>query len=226
MFVRGKLILQHYIPDKIVPGMWFLALQHKNVVLYEPKVFIDNPEQYEAFVQLNGYPVKPYIYYEGDPNIPEASYLLAGPEQIGWFDLGSHMDKMDDITTKEINNILEDEGYCQIEIEEDIEYFDDDEAMEGYDIVPFEDENGHFVPMLLEGKCTIRYHLHVDDFEEDEEEEDDDVEDDDDDDEDCDEYDNMCGSCSGTGMGQWDGSSCRVCGGSGAIYPDNSDWDY
>jgi hypothetical protein len=219
MFVRGKLILQHYIPDKIVPGMWFLALQHKDVVLYEPKVFIDNPEQYEAFVQLNGYPVRPHIYYEGDPNIPESSYLLVGPEQIGWFDEGSHTDELRDISMKELNNILEDEGYCQIEIEEDIEYFDDDEAMEGYDIVPAEDETGRFIATLLQGKCTIRYIIY-DDFEDD-----DDEEEYEDDEEDCDDYDNMCGSCSGTGMGQWEGTSCTICGGSGEIKTHNKEWD-
>lgn len=221
MFVQGKFILESYIPDKIVPGMWFLALQHKDVVLYEPGVFIDHPEKYEVFVQLNGYPVRPHIYIEGDPNVPESSYLLVPHDKIGWFDEGGHTDEMHDITLKEINNILEDSGYCQVEIEEEVVHYDDDESMDGYDVVPFEDENGHFVPTLLEGLCTIRYHLHVDDFDEDEE---DDIEDDDDD-EDCDEYDNMCGNCSGTGMGQWDGSSCMTCGGSGEIRTSNRDWD-
>ena len=217
MFVQGKLILQHYIPDRIIPGMWFLALQHKNVVVYETTSLIDHPEQYEAYVQLNGYPVKPYIYYEGDPNIPESSYLLVEPYQIGWFDEGGHTDELHDISIKEINNILEDDGYCQIEIEEEIFYFDDDEAMEGYDVVPVEDINGHFIPTLLQGKCTIRYHLHVDDYEEEESE----LEE---------EYDNTCGYCSGTGMGKYEGSSCTTCHGRGYIINMNNDdneadWD-
>ena len=109
--------------------MWFLALQHKDIVLYEPKVFIDHPEQYEAFVQLNGYPVRPHIYYEGDPNVLESSYLLAEPHEIGWFDEGGHTDEMHDLTIKEINNILEDDGYCQIEIHEEIVHYDDDESL-------------------------------------------------------------------------------------------------
>lgn len=156
MFVQAKLILQHYIPDRIIPGMWFLALQHKDVVLYEGKVLIEAPEQYEAFVQLNGYPVKPHIYYEGDPNVPESSYLLAEPHEIGWFDEGSHTEDMHDISMKELNNILEDDGYCQIEIEEHIVHYDDDESVDGWEYEPVEDVNGHFVPVLLEGKCTIR----------------------------------------------------------------------
>lgn len=207
MFIEAKLILQNYIPDRIVPGMTFLALQHKNVVLYEGKYYIDTPEQYESFVQLNGYPVKPYIYYEGDPNIPESSYLLAGPNEIGWFDEGSHTDEMHDITMKELNNILEDDGYCQIEIEEEVVHYDDDESLDGYNIEPVEDVNGHFVATLLEGKCTIRYHLHVDDYEEEEEEEE----------EINMEYDNTCGWCSGTGEGQYDGSSCSHCRGKGYL---------
>jgi len=222
MFVQAKLILQHYIPDRIIPGMWFLALQHKNVILYESTAVIDHLEQYEAFVQLNGYPVRPHIYYEGDPNVLESSYLLAEPHEIGWFDEGGHTDEMHDLTIKEINNILEDDGYCQIEIHEEIVHYDDDESLDGWEVEPVEDENGHFIPVLLEGKCTIRYHLHVDDFEEEEEE----IEEDDD--EECDEYDTMCSSCNGSGEGQWDGSLCRVCGGSGDARPPkrwNDDYD-
>ena len=220
MFVQAKLILQHYIPDRIVPGMWFLALQHKNVILYEGKVLVDSPEQYEAFVQLNGYPVKPHIYYEGDPNIPESSYLLAGPQQIGWFDEGGHTDEMHDVTMKELNNILEDDGYCQLEIEEHIVHYDDDESMDGWEYEPVEDENGHFIPVLLEGKCTIRYHLHVDDYDDDEEEEIEEIEEE----EEEEEYDSLCASCNGSGEGMWDGSTCRVCGGSGVCESDR-DWD-
>lgn len=222
MFVQGKFILESYIPDKIIPGMWFLALQHKDIVLYEPKVFIDHPEQYEAFVQINGYPVRPHIYIEGDPNVPESSYLLVPYTKIGWFDEGGHTDEMHDISMKEINNILEDGGYCQIEIEEEVVHYDDDESIDGFEIVPVEDNKGHFVPILLEGKCTIRYHLHMDDFEEEEEEEIEEEEDD------CDEYDTMCSSCNGSGEGQWDGSLCRVCGGSGDARPPkhwNDDYD-
>jgi hypothetical protein len=216
MFVQAKLILQHYIPDRIIPGMWFLALQHKNVILYEGKVLVEAPEQYEAFVQLNGYPVKPHIYYEGDPNVPESSYLLVEPHEVGWFDEGGHTDELHDISIKELNNILEDDGYCQIEIEEHIVHYDDDESVDAYNIEPVEDVNGHFIPTLLQGKCTIRYHLHMDDFDED------------DNDEECDEYDNICASCNGSGEGQWDGSVCRICGGSGDARPPklwNDDYD-
>lgn len=218
MFVQAKLILEHYIPDRLIPGMWFLALQHKNVVVYESTSLVDHPEQYEAFVQLNGYPVRPHIYYEGDPNIPESSYLLVEPNEIGWFDEGSHSEDLNDISIKEINNILEDDGYCQIEIEEEVIHYDDDEAMEGYDIVPVEDIDGYFIPTLLQGKCIIRYHLHSDDFEDDDEMEEDD----------CDEYNTICSSCNGSGEGQWDGSLCRVCGGTGDARPPkhwNDDYD-
>ena len=93
MFVQAKLILQHYIPDRIIPGMWFLALQHKNVILYESTAVIDHLEQYEAFVQLNGYPVEPYLYIVGNPNIPDETFLIATPEQIGWFDEGDVFEK-------------------------------------------------------------------------------------------------------------------------------------
>lgn len=148
MFTQAKLILQSYKPLKLEKGMWFLGMQHKEVVVYEMNYIPYNMEEY---VSLNGYPVEPYIYLEGNPNVPDETSLMAEPHQIGWFDEDEESDEMHDITLKEINNILENGGYCELEVEH--ENLDDDEA----------DDYIRVVPTLLEGKVTIRYEDPYDD---------------------------------------------------------------
>jgi hypothetical protein len=148
MFTQAKLILQSYKPLQLEKGMWFLGMQHKEMIVYEMNYIPYNMEEY---VSLNGYPVEPYLYLEGNPNVHDETSLMAEPEQIGWYDDGEHSDEMHDITLKEINNILENGGYCDIEVEE--EHLDDDEASDYIKIVP----------VLLQGKVTIRYEDPYDD---------------------------------------------------------------
>ena len=145
MFTQAKMILKSYFPIKLEKGMWFLGMQHKEIVVYQLTFDINNEEQKEIYMQLNGAPVEPYIYLEGNPNVPDETSLMAEPEQIGWFDEGEHTDDMHDITLVEINNILENSGYCDIEVEE--EHLDDDEASDYIRVVP----------VLFQGKITIRY---------------------------------------------------------------------
>ena len=145
MFTQAKLILKSYFPLKLEKGMWFLGMQHKEIVVYQLTFDINNEEQKEIYMQLNGAPVEPYIYLEGNPNVPDETSLMAEPENIGWFDEGEHTDDMHDITLREINNILENGGHCEIEVEE--EHLDDDEASDYINIVP----------VLFQGKITIRY---------------------------------------------------------------------
>lgn len=206
MFTQAKLILQSYKPLKLEKGMWFLSVQQKQPVVYEMNYVPTNAEEY---IQLNGYPVEPYLYIQGNPNIPDETFLIASPEQIGWFDEGEHSDDLHDITIKEINYILIDDGWCQVEVEE--EHLDDAEAQDDYI---------NIVPVLLENKVTIKYF-----FEEDEE----DYLLEGDDEFDPDDY--RCDMCSGTGMGPYDGTSCSFCSGDGINYrgrddDDDRDYDY
>lgn len=205
MFVQCKMILQSYFPLKLEKGMWFLGMQHNEVVVYELTYDIHNEEQKELYMQTNGAPVEPYIYLEGNPNVPDETSLMAEPEQIGWFDEGDHQDELRDITIKEINNILDNNGHCKIEVEE--EHLDDDEAQDDYFNV---------VPVLLYDKIIIRYDLNQ-------------VKPDDDDDEYYDEdEDEICVNCNGSGEGSHDGSICSVCGGDGVIKDerdDEGDWE-
>ena len=211
MFTQAKLILQSYKPLKLERGMWFLAMHHGEISVYELGYDVHNDHQIETYVQLNGYPVEPYLYVVGNPNIPDETFCIASPEEIGWFDAGEHSDELYDITIKEINNILDNNGYCQIEVRE--ENLDDDEAQEEYI---------NIVPVLTQNKVVIRYEYeeNYDDVEHIEEEQ-----------EEEEEYEPpMCGMCNGSGEGMWDGSSCSFCKGSGVIIEDNrdepDDWDH
>lgn len=210
MFTQVKLLLKSYKPLKLENGMWFLAMHHGQMSVYELGYDIHNEEQTETYLQLNGYPVEPYLYLVGNPNIPDETSLMAEPDQIGWFDEDENSDEMHDITLKEINNILDNDGWCLLEVEE--EHLDDDEA----------EDYIRIVPTLLEGKVTIRYIYN-----------DNDDNDDEDDEEDNEEYyddDVLCVHCNGSGEGMYDGTTCSMCGGSGVIDEDDDrdepDWDY
>lgn len=211
MFTQAKLSLQSYKPLRLEKGMWFIATHHDQVSIYELGYNIYSDEQKETFIQLNGYPVEPYLYIVGNPNIPDETFLIAEPNQIAWFDEGDHSDEMHDITIKEINNILDNDGYCQIEVEE--ENLDDDEA---------QDEYINIVPVIMQDKVVIRYQY--------------DDEDDNPDyilegDEEFDMDDYRCEICNGTGEAYADGVSCSSCGGTGSSYKgggrdEPDDWDY
>lgn len=203
MFTQAKLIMKSYKPLKLEKGMLFLAMHHGQISVYELGYDIHSQEQTETYVQLNGYPVEPYIYLQGNPNVPDETSLMAEPEQIGWFDEDEDSDELHDITLREINNILDNDGWCEIEVEE--EHLDDDEAHEDYIKV---------VPTLLQDKVTIRYLWDSDEpeyIEEDYDEEE------------------LCGHCNGSGEGMFDGAICSICGGSGVIEDERDDaepdWD-
>ena len=146
MFVQCKMILQSYFPLKLEKGMWFLTMHHGQISVYELGFSIHNEEQKELYMQTNGAPVEPYIYLVGNPNVPDETSLMAEPEQIAWFDEGDHQDELRDITIKDINNILDDGGNCEIDVEE--EHIDDDEAQDDY---------FNIVPVLLYDRIIIRY---------------------------------------------------------------------
>ena len=95
------------------------------------------PFDEEEYVFQNGYPVEPYIIYYGNPNLNE-EYILAGPEEIAWFDEGESSDYILDIEVKHYNTIIQD---YESEIELEIDPNDEDSIS----------------PLLYEGKITIRY---------------------------------------------------------------------
>jgi hypothetical protein len=154
MYDIVKLIFEPYIPDKLQPGMWFLHRDKFDVLsIREMKA---PPFNQENYIAENGYPVKPYLIDEGNPNLNNG-YIVAFPDQIGWWDEGEHSDELYDITIKEINRILEeDDGYVCVELE--------CENCEEYEKI---------VPLLYSDKVTLRSLTDVQDEEEEYDDDDD-----------------------------------------------------
>jgi hypothetical protein len=151
MFINVKLMFRNYKPFQLEKGMLFLIDTINGKMVFENAHTNIDVDTYAA---VYGYPVKPMLVYEGNPNIPGETFILAQDEQIGWFDDGDYSDELHDISLKEINNILMyDNGVCQIEIES----VDDDE----YEM--------EVIPVLFQDKCTMRYVPLEEEYEDDDE---------------------------------------------------------
>lgn len=160
MYDIVKLVFKSYMPKKLEIGMLFLVKDRDGNSTV--KQLYAEPFNQDTYIAENGYPVEPYLIDEGNPNLNNG-YVVATPEQIGWWDEGEHSDELYDISVKEYNRILEeDEGDVCIELE--------CENCEEYDII---------VPSLYDGKVTLRSLTDVQDEDEDEYEEEYDDDDDD-----------------------------------------------
>jgi len=155
MYIKVKLVLEHYIPDEIVPAMMFKQrikdVIYGNVYEYD-RVFQMttisrmSPEDFDSFIQMHGYPVRPNIV-SITANADDKAVVLATYKQIGWFDDGPGTDELRDIELKDINLILSDyNGELEIEIED----------------LAFED--GLAVPILYMDKATLRLLWDEDDY--------------------------------------------------------------
>jgi hypothetical protein len=151
MYVEAKLIFQYYVPDEGQNEFIFFQKNTKG----EPYVYsISGIRDLQAYIDANGYPVKPYIMELGNPNIEDDDVVLTQQDQIAWIDDGPQSDSLRDLEIKDMNSIIQDDDFnIMIEID---------------------DETDEIV--LYEGKCTI---MRMDTFDEYEEEEDDDWSDDD-----------------------------------------------
>jgi hypothetical protein len=150
MFITVRLMFRNYKPFQLEKGMLFLIDTPNGKMVFENAHTNIDVDTYAA---VYGYPVKPMLVYEGNPNVPGETFILAQDEQIGWFDDGDHSDELHDISLKEINNILMyDGGMCQVEIET----IDEDE--DSYEVIP----------VLYDDKCTIKYIPLEEEYEEEE----------------------------------------------------------
>jgi len=183
MFIIAKLVFEHYIPETLTKGMWFK--QRIKDVIYGRIYEYDNiftmdaalplsPQDFDSFIQMHGYPVKPRIM-SITANPDEPAVTLATAEQIGWWDEDPSSDEMEDIQLKNINLILSEyDGEIEIEIDDSyITSLEDDEII---------------VPVLYMDKVTLSYPgAHdwedYDDYDDDDWDDMDDLTDDDEDDE-------------------------------------------
>jgi hypothetical protein len=149
MFVyTGRMIFKSYKPLKLEKGMYFLVRQNNEMVIIQ----LDHtPMNDDDYIGDYGYPVDPYIINQGNPNLDE-DYIFVYPHQIGWWDIGEESDELYDITAKEINQILDNDCWVDVEVEEE------------------DDLYGHPVPVFLHDKVVLSHHV-PEEYENDDEDE-------------------------------------------------------
>lgn len=129
MYIPAELVLKTYKPLVIEPGMFFTNVLYKGTrkELVELYQLDKHPLNQEQFIEQHGYPVELYIIGEDD-------FILATPEQIGWWDAGEETDELYDITLKELNTIIQDyDGMLMIDVDE---IHTDDESDEYVEVFP------------------------------------------------------------------------------------------
>lgn len=160
MFILAKLVFEHYIPEQLTKGMWFKQ-RIKDVIygrIYEYDRIYEIghiPQDMDSYVQANGYPVKPRIMsITANPDQPAET--LATADQIGWWDEGPHVEELRDIELKDFNIILSDYD-SEIDIDVDPSSITSEDGVE--------DEEEIVIPIIYEGKCTLRIPMEDDDDE-------------------------------------------------------------
>jgi hypothetical protein len=152
MYIEAKLIFQYYVPtiEEHTVSKEYIFYQTNNKG--EPYVFsISGIRDIEAFLDANGYPVRPNILLPGNPNIDDSDAVLTTSDQVGWIDDGPDCDNLRDLEIKDMNSIIQDDDFnIMIEV--------DDETDE---------------PILFEGKCTIMRVDTFDEYQQEDEDEDD-----------------------------------------------------
>ena len=134
----AKLILENYRPDRLEKGMWFLGkTSFDELFVYE----LDKSNyDYEEYTSQKGFPVKPILVYEGNPNLKD-DYVIATSDEIGWFDEGDHTDSLVLLDIHHVNRIIQNDGDVDVLVES--EY----------------DEDGRVVPIMNDGKVVLSYEL-------------------------------------------------------------------
>lgn len=154
MWHDAELVVKNYKPLQLEVGMLFIQKLHQGTLKENIELFILErvPQDEEAFIQKNGYPIELYVV-DGEQNI------LASNEEIGLWDDGG--DDLYDISVEHVNTVFNDyDGCIQIDMT---------------DISEPNDEYSEYVPTMLEGNVILRFpqeEWFEEDFLEEEEEED------------------------------------------------------
>ena len=159
MWYPAEIVLMSYLPPELEAGMLFT--NRISVGVIEPFIELfeleELPEDPDVFMARYGCPVQMWVI-DGNEDV------LATPEQIGWWDEGSHTDELRDVTLNEINFLLREcEGTVEIQVEEyddgDCYYLDDnDEPHINYDY-----SDDELVPILYEDRVVLRLELEEED---------------------------------------------------------------
>lgn len=123
MYIEAKLIFQYYVPTieehSLVKEYMFFQKNNKG----EPYVYtLQGIRDIEAFLDANGYPVRPNILLVGNPNIDGSDDILTTSDQVGWIDDGPQSDSLRDLEVKDFNEIIQDDDFdIMIEVDDDTE---------------------------------------------------------------------------------------------------------
>ena len=125
MFIEAKLVFQSYVPNEFKIGMLFkrtISMRKLKTTFKYDEIFAlkDIPQDREAFILTNGFPVKPTIV-SITANPDRNADVLATSDLIGWWDDGPDTDNLRDIEIKDFNYILENyDGNVDIEVKDDM----------------------------------------------------------------------------------------------------------
>lgn len=136
MWYDAELVVKSYKPLQLEVGMLFLQKLHQGTLKEETELFALErvPQNEEAFVQQNGYPVELYVIGENDE-------ILASDDEIAFWDEGE--EELFEMTIDNVNKIFNEyDGMVQIDM---------------VDVSEPDDEYEHYVPIVYEGNVVLRY---------------------------------------------------------------------
>ncbi len=147
MWLDCELVVKNYKPLHLEEGMLFIQKLHQGTLKESIELFILErvPQDEEAFIAQNGYPVELYV-------VDDEGNIIAHNDEIGLWDDGD--DDLFEISVDHVNNIFNEfEGMIQIDMT---------------DISEEDSEYEEYVPTIIEGSVILRYPQ--EDYEEEEEE--------------------------------------------------------
>jgi hypothetical protein len=136
MWYDAELVVKSYKPLQLEVGMLFIQKLHQGTLKEETELFALErvPQDEEAFVQQNGYPVELYVIGENDE-------ILASDDEIAFWDEGE--EELFEMTIDNVNKIFNEyDGIVQIDM---------------VDVNEPDDEYEHYVPIVYEGNVVLRY---------------------------------------------------------------------
>lgn len=135
----AKLLLENYKPIHLQKGMWFLGkTSFDELFVYE----LDKaPYSYDEYTAEHGFPVRPILVHEGNPNLKD-DYVIATSDEIGWFDEGDHADKLIPLDVHHVNRIIQNDGDVDVIVNSE-----------------YDEETGKVIPIMHEEKVILSYEL-------------------------------------------------------------------
>lgn len=123
MYILAKLVLINYQPKELEEGMMFtMDVQLRTFdgeFSYLHVHTLDKmPKDQDKYIRENGFPVHMYLIAQEQTNPDVSERILAAHDQIGFWD-DNELNVLEYIDISIINNILINEGYVMVDVDED-----------------------------------------------------------------------------------------------------------